>query len=207
MTDTRDKKVYKTIKIGNQTWMAENLNYADSTRTPSLLKSHWCYNNVAANCDVTGRHYTWAAAIDSMALATDADNPQDCGFGKTCSLPDTVYGICPPGWHLPTQAEWSTLLTAVGSRTGKALKSQTGWNDMTIIANGTDAYGFSALPAGLLDDGTFCCDGYVTYFWSASEYDSRRAYMMTTYSSNDDAELSFVFKYDAYSVRCLENSN
>ncbi|WP_275976887.1 FISUMP domain-containing protein, partial [Fibrobacter sp. HC4] len=147
MTDTRDNKTYKTVKIYDQVWMAENLNYADSVKTPSLKGNSWCYGNKAENCDVAGRLYTWAAAIDSVALANDVDNPQTCGYFKECRLPTVVQGVCPSGWHLPTYDEWQTLFKAVGgsSAAGEALKSGSGWSGN---GNGTDTYGFSALPAG-----------------------------------------------------------
>jgi len=69
----------------------------------------------------------------------------DCGYGKICTIPAKVQGICPDGWHLPTRTEWNALFTEVGGKStaGKILKSQTGWD-----GNGTDEYGFSALPAG-----------------------------------------------------------
>ena len=204
MTDPRDKKVYKTVKIGDQTWMAENLNYADSTKTPSLLERSWCYSNKVENCDVAGRLYTWAAAIDSVKLATAADNPQDCGYGKTCSLSATVRGICPDGWHLPTKTEWETLFDEVGgqSTAGKILKSQAGWYNN---GNGTDAYGFSALPAGLrYYTGIFDGGGDYAYFWSATE-NFNQAYYMYLYSDNEDANLYAYYKDYAYSVRCLKD--
>ena len=206
MTDSRDKKVYKTVKIGGQTWMAENLNYADSTKTLSLLERSWCYNNDSANCAVAGRLYTWAAAIDSVKLATDADNPQDCGHRKTCTLPDTVYGICPPGWHLPTQTEWNTLFTEVGgsSTAGKILKSQTGWYNN---GNGTDGVGFSALPAGYRKyTGYFSYDGDTANFWSATENNSNDAYRMGLYYSREDAYLYSHDKNYGFSVRCLQDA-
>ena len=119
MTDSRDKKVYKTIKIGGQTWMAENLNYFDKT----LNNCSWCFgasdSTTTANCAVAGRLYTWAAAIDSAKLYKDMSI--DCGHRKTCTLPDTVYGICPPGWHLPTRAEWDTLITEVGGQSNTGI--------------------------------------------------------------------------------------
>ena len=62
--DSRDGRVYKTVKIGVQTWMAENLNYADSAKTPSLKGNSWCVDNDTANCNVAGRLYTWAAALE-----------------------------------------------------------------------------------------------------------------------------------------------
>ena len=207
MTDTRDNKTYKTVKIGTQVWMAENLNYADSTKTPSLKGKSWCYDNKVENCDVTGRLYTWAAAIDSVALANDADNPQTCGYGKTCTLPTVVQGLCPSGWHLPTYDEWRTLFKAVGgsSAAGKALKSGSGWYRN---GNGTDAYGFSALPAGYRNyDGYFYNAGSYADFWSASqgEYSSDYAYGMYLLYYDGSAYMGGYIKYDAFSVRCLQN--
>ena len=204
MTDSRDGQTYKTVQIGNQTWMAENLNYADSVATPSLLKRSWCFNNKVENCAVAGWLYTWPAAIDSVKLATAADNPQDCGYGKTCSLSATVRGICPDGWHLPTKTEWETLFDEVGgqSTAGKILKSQTGWYNN---GNGTDAYGFSALPAGLrYYTGIFDGGGDYAYFWSATE-NFNQAYYMYLYSDNEDANLYAYYKDYAYSVRCLQD--
>ena len=202
MTDPRDGQIYKTVKIGNQVWMAENLNYADSVKTPSLMGKNWCYANKAENCAVTGRLYTWAAAIDSVKLATDADNPQDCGFDKTwnCTLPAKVQGICPNGWHLPTETEWKTLFTEVGGElgAGKILKAQTGWN-------GTDSVGFSALPAGGRDNGgQFGADGNSAYFWCSNSAGSFYAsYMSLDYTVY--AGLEPGLKDTAFSVRCLKD--
>ena len=204
MTDSRDKKVYKTVKIGAQTWMAENLNYVDSSMTPSLLNRSWCYNNDSANCAVAGRLYTWAAAIDSVALY-DGGNGVDCGCRKTCTLSDTVYGICPPGWHLPTQAEWDTLLTAVGgsSTAGTKLKSQTGWYSN---GNGTDTYGFSGLPVGIryYNGDFYDANGY-TGFWSATQHSSYAAYYMYLDFGVYLADLYDDGKNFGFSVRCLKD--
>ena len=206
MTDTRDNKTYKTVKIGDQVWMAENLNYADSTKMPSLKGKSWCYDNKAENCDVTGRLYTWAAAIDSVALANDADNPQTCGYGKTCTLPAVVQGVCPSGWHLPTNDEWQTLFKAVGgsSVAGKALKSGSGWYGN---GNGTEAYGFSALPAGdRYNDGSFGNAGGIAVFWSASGYYSYYACNVYLRYDYEGARMSDYDKYYGFSVRCLQNN-
>ena len=208
MTDKRDNKTYKTVKIGNQVWMAENLNYADSAKTPSLMGKSWCYDNKAENCDVAGRLYTWAAAIDSVALANDADNPQTCGYGKTCALPAVVQGVCPSGWHLPTYDEWPTLFKAVGgsSAAGKALKSGSGWYSN---GNGTDAYGFSALPAGYrISNGSFDSAGNYADFWSASQggYGSDIAYSMYLLYYYEYANMDYNYKDFGYSVRCLQNN-
>jgi len=212
MTDPRDGQIYKTVKIGNQVWMAENLNYADSVKTPSLMGKNWCYANKAENCAVAGRLYTWAAAIDSVKFATDADNPQDCGYGKTCTLPAKVQGICPDGWHLPTKTEWETLFIEAGgeSTAEKNLKSQNGWN----ISNGTDAFGFSAIPAGFgrtwFPEGFyFFYKGDYAFFWSATEsteyIGNIQAYSMELDYDYELENLDESYKAFAYSVRCLKD--
>ena len=205
IVDSRDGQTYKTVKIGNQVWMAENLNYADSVKTPSLIGKSWCYANKAENCAVTGRLYTWTAAIDSVKLATDADNPQDCGSGKECTLPDTVQGICPPGWHLPEKKEWETLLTKVGGEATalKVLKSQTGWFRQ---GNGSDDVGFSALPAGdRIDNGNFFDIGKLAGFWSASETDYNYAKALDLGYCSNYAALGYYKKSLGFSVRCLKD--
>ena len=205
MTDSRDGKKYKTVKLGSQTWMAENLNFADSVASPSLKGKSWCYDNKVENCAVTGRLYTWAAAIDSAKLASDADNPQDCGYGKTCSLPASVQGICPKGWHLPNKLEWNTLISAVGGKktAGSALKSQTGWFGG---GNGTDSLGFSALPAGLRDlNGNFYDVGVGSYIWSATLLSSHEAAYMNLYYGHKSALQNSDYSYVGFSVRCLQN--
>lgn len=209
MTDERDGNVYRTVKIGDQVWMAENLNYADSSKTPSLLKRSRCYKNVAKNCDVAGRLYTWAAAMDSVKTG--------CGYRSTCDLASAnstgsstgsatlVQGICPTGWHLPSQTEWMALFTAVGgqSTAGKVLKSQSGWNNN---GNGTDAFGFSALPAGdRASDGYFYDIGARTYFWSSSEVNSSDAYIVLLYHNHKNAYLYNYGKNLVFSVRCVKD--
>ena len=205
MTDSRDGQTYKTVTIGTQTWMAENLNYA-YTEVPFKYKDYtsdstsWCYKNDAANCAKYGRLYTWAAAIDSAKLYTDKSI--DCGYGHTCPLPDTVYGICPPGWHLPNETEWNALFTVAGGKSAavKVLKSQSGWYNN---ANVTDAFGFSALPAGIRDEhGIYDNEGILAFFWSSSEYNSGIAHRMQLYNG---ANLDGGKKCDGYSVRCIKD--
>lgn len=205
LVDPRDGKVYKTIKIASQTWMAENLNYADSVKTESLKGNNWCYHNDTMNCDVVGRYYTWAAAIDSVGLAEN--EALDCGYGKRCWLPDTIYGICPPGWHLPKEKEWYALLDALGGKdiAGRVLKSQSGW---FLHGCGTDSTGFSALPAGrkFVDD-YFDYEGLIAYFWSSSEYTEDYArFMGLTYDHYWEAFMYTHKKSYGFSVRCLKNS-
>jgi uncharacterized protein (TIGR02145 family) len=218
MTDSRDGQTYKTVTIGTQTWMAQNLNYA-YTDVPykhgnyTSDSTSWCYNDDANNCSKYGRLYTWAAAMDSVG--TLSTNGKGCGFGTTCSPTYPVRGICPEGWHLPTKAEFETLITAVSGQftAGKVLKSTSGWR----LNNGSDAFAFSALPAGYRnDDGDYSVEGDDAYFWSSTEGngesfwsstedDSDYAYSMYLYYINDVAYLSDDYKYYGYSVRCLKD--
>lgn len=206
MTDSRDGQTYKTVTIGDQVWMAENLNYADRAKTPSLLKRSWCgggLNWSEGNCAIFGRLYTWAAAIDSVALY-DGGNGVDCGYGmKICMLPAKVQGICPEGWHLPTETEWKTLFDEVGgySSAGKVLKSQTGWNNNE---NGSDAVGFAALPAGRRGSVGYFFDNNAT-FWSATQYSDIYACCMYFDYNGSAARLGRNDENDGFSVRCLKD--
>ena len=209
--DERDNHVYKTTTIGDQIWMAENLNYADSNETPSLKGKSWCYNDSAEYCDKYGRLYTWAAAIDSVRLA-----PLDCGYMKDCGRLSMVQGICPSGWHLPSYEELCVLFSVVERdyEAGLGLKSKTGgWHDSYDgeDRNGVDAFGFSALPAGFYssDDGysdrEFSSEGVQTNFWSSTRATSYDAYYLWV-AEVEYADLHHHFKRNGYSVRCLKDA-
>lgn len=212
--DPRDKQVYKVVKIEvmdknySQVWMAENLNYADSVKTPGLKGQNWCYNNDEKNCKVSGRYYTWAAAIDSVALANDSKNPLNCGYGKTCGINRGVQGICPDGWHLPTLHEWGLLSVALGNAgvAGDSLKALTGWDYAgTADNNGVDAYGFAALPTGrMVSTSSWSNVGSNVYYWSSEEdgtYEARYSNINNIYTK------FYLFqgsKKYGQSVRCIK---
>ena len=206
-TDERDGKVYKTVKIGKQVWMAENLNYADSVKTPSLLRSSWCYDNDPANCATMDRLYTWMAAIDSTKLATDKDDPKICGYGMACGLTKRVQGICPEGYHLPDTTDWNLLITAVGGwdNAGKMLKSQSAeW----LYSPGSDYFGFSALPGGFrYRSSSFDAVGGSAYFWASTEKSEEDVYHAYSICMGHIAIDSFSdgFKDNGFSVRCVKD--
>ena len=213
LTDDRDGQTYKTVKIGEQWWMAENLNYA-YTGVPfkdgdfTSDSTSWCYDNDAANCAKYGRLYTWAAAMDSVG--TWSTNGMGCGYYRECSPTNPVRGICPEGWHLPDATEWNALFTAVGGKAtaGIMLKSMRGWNDKDdgTSGNGSDAYSFSALPAGNRDYyGVFYGEGYEALFWSSTENYSNDAYYMYLNYGYDCARLNIDYKDLGFSVRCLKD--
>ena len=211
IVDIRDGQIYKTVRIGKQVWMAENLNYSDSARTPSLLNRSWCFENDSANCKLAGRLYTWAAAIDSVTLARNSTHPLDCGYKKACGLDSAVQGICPEEWHLPTRAEWRALFNEIGadsvvkgSSGGTWLKSQVGWY-ANGNANGSDDYGFSVISAGIRTvEGDYRNKGASTWFWSASEASSVDAHYIE-FTSNNSIHLFDDTKFYGCSIRCVKD--
>ena len=191
MTDPRDNQTYKTVTIGSQTWMAENLNYETA--------NSFCYEDNVSNCTKYGRLYTWAAAMDSAGVYSV--NSKGCGYGGHCSVKPPARGICPEGWHVPTWAEWYTLYSAIGS-TPYAMQAKgfDNWPDAT------DAYGFSALPAGDYYYGISSNFGKSSSFWSASEGSSEGAYEWSL--GADEADFSIGHgseKICSFSVRCVKD--
>jgi uncharacterized protein (TIGR02145 family) len=183
-------ETYQTVVIGSQTWMARNLNYNASGSK--------CYDDEASNCATYGRLYNWATA---MAL------PSNCNESSCSSQINAKHrGICPSGWHIPSDAEWTTLTDFVGSNAGTKLKATSGWNSYSGVPAGTDVYGFSALPGGFgSSDGSFGGVGSNGYWWSASEDYSNDAYYRYMYYYNEDVDYSNDFKSYLYSVRCLQD--
>ena len=145
--DARDGKSYKTVTIGTQVWMAENLNI--DYQVNGVSYGSYCYYNKDANCDTYGRLYTWGAAMDSAGIYSS--DGKGCGNENECTPAKRVRGVCPEGWHLPNDKEWDTLLTYAGRDSNKSfasLKASSGWEEK---CNGTDSLGFSAKPAGIGD--------------------------------------------------------
>jgi uncharacterized protein (TIGR02145 family) len=162
-------QTYKTVKIGSQTWMAENLNYATD--------SSWCLENDEHNCTNKGkgRLYTW-----EMAMI-----------------------VCPSGWHLPSSGEWDDLVYFVGgvSGSGKKLKTTTGWDSN---GNGTDEFGFAAVPTGERVGSGFGNLEHA-YWWTSSENDDAKAYYQRMYNYSNDMGRSYETKRNGHAVRCLKD--
>ncbi|SHL29596.1 major paralogous domain-containing protein, partial [Fibrobacter intestinalis] len=197
--DARDGQIYKSVKIGNQVWMAENLNYDYNEGT---AKSY-CYNDEQESCAKYGRLYTWAAAMDSAGVF--GDGGEGCGFLVTCSATEPVRGVCPESWHLPSYTEWKTLFTAVGGTTvaGTKLKSKSGWYNN---GNGTDEYGFSGVPAGNRDrEGLYNDAGKDARFWSSTERGSFPAYLWIFSYGNTTVSSGYHDKFFGYSIRCIKD--
>ncbi len=207
LLDDRDGQTYRTVKIGDQVWMAENLNYAYLQPTEDLDSSSFCFNDSAEYCEKKGRLYLWSAAMDSAG--TWSANGKGCGYRKTCLEKNPVRGVCPEGWHLPTPEEGKKLLAAVGgqSTAGTTLKSTSSWRKN---GNGTDDFGFSALPTGwrwYYEEETYSNEDILTYFWCSAEYDGYQAYYMVLRYDNDSARVDFSVNKgnDGFSVRCVQD--
>ena len=195
--DARDGQTYKMVKIGDQVWMAQNLNYQ--------AENSWCGGGrhetmEEGDCAIYGRLYTWAAAMGK--------SEDECGCYHDCTTLGTgnVQGVCPNGWHVPAQSEWEELFGVVGGTTtaGLKLKTKTGWIGE---GNGTDDYGFSALSAGIAHYGGFFEGlGRKAYFWSASQFSKDYAYC-TSFSFHNYASLYHDYSKDySFSVRCVKDS-
>lgn len=191
LKDSRDGKNYKTVKIGTQTWMAENLNfrYVQTTYKGGLADtSSYCYGNSLDSCAKYGRLYVWSAATDSAGA-----------FSSTTPT-NFVRGICPEGWHLPDTTEWNTLIMAVCAK-GSVLKSQTGWN--IDVGNGTDDFGFSVLPGGYGQLPAFYRVGSDAFFWSITINQRYReaVYLLEPGGLHVGGRLD----KHIYSIRCLKD--
>jgi len=201
MTDLRDGQIYKTVKIGNQWWMAENLNYNQSS-----YGNDWCYANDSSNSIIYGRLYNWYAAMQGASSVSN-------NYGK-------VQGVCPHGWHIPSDAEWKQLEMYLGmSRTysdndgnrstekkGKLKEtSTTHWRYPNTGA--TNSSGFTALPGGRYTDGSFNDLGYYTLFWTSTEYyyDTTVAWYRGLSWNNYFINRYAYSKKHGYSVRCVKN--
>ncbi|GEM_PF-678047 len=214
-TDTRDGQVYKTITIGTQTWMAQNLNYA-YTGMPYKNGSYtsdstsWCYNNKESYCDRYGRLYTWAAAMDSAGITDSSGAGKGCGyFGTTtCRVDSTsttlVRGVCPEGWHLPNKAEWKTLQAAVKSSDPDLMLKST--SDEWGYYKGSDSIGFAVLPAGVCVGNYFHDNGNATFFWGPTpNYSFQSA--DASYFESYGMKYRSVNMFQGGSVRCIKNSD
>jgi uncharacterized protein (TIGR02145 family) len=184
--------------------MAENLNYkVAGSKCYGEDDSYYSSSEVQSNCDKYGRLYDWATA---MALDASCNSTSCSGYVSA-----KHRGICPSGWHIPSNAEWTTLISYVESEkecsscAGTHLKATSDWNSYSGITN-LDTYGFSALPGGFgSSDGFFNTVGDYGSWWSANEvysYDAYGRYMSYNYEYADYLNLN---KYGLFSVRCLQD--
>jgi uncharacterized protein (TIGR02145 family) len=220
-----DGNTYKTVKIGTQWWMAENLkttHFSNGTEITliennaswdnlTLSDKGYCYyNDSIAQAATYGALYNWAGAMN--------------GTQSSESIPSHIRGICPAGWHLPSDCEWIVLEIQLGmsyneawlvgwrgTNEGSKMKTKSGWFNN---GNGTNSSGFSALPAGFRSsNGLFSDRGKVTHFWSSTEYANITSYAFNRELGYNQSEVgwfraSHYYGYPkdfGFSVRCVKD--
>jgi uncharacterized protein (TIGR02145 family) len=209
---------YPTVQIGYQCWFAKNLNVGtmihgekDQINNSNLEK--YCHNNDSANCTIYGGLYQWAEAVQYQNGASNSAFPNPTFSGN-------LRGICPTGWHLPSNAEFCTLMTFLdasancnvfgtsSTTAGGTLKSTSDlWNSPNTGAANTS--GFFGLPGGYRISGAYrSCGrfhslGYSTYFWSFSESSSNNAIGYLLYANFSDINRYGYDKNYGCSIRCI----
>lgn len=193
LVDPRDSQSYNTVSIANQCWMAENLNVGTridgvDEQTDNSTMEKYCYDDDVANCDIYGGLYQW----DEMMQYVTTEG---------------VQGICPDGWHLPTDDEWTTLTTFLGGENvaGGKMKETgtTHWNSPNTGA--TNSSGFTALPGGFRYSGSFSSLGNYGYWRSSSEYSGSNVWYRYLFYDGVRVDRNNGYKTSGFSVRCLKN--
>jgi len=198
-------QVYNPILIGDQCWLKENLDvgdwiFGDNEMSNDGMIEKYCYDDDPLNCDLFGGLYQW----DEMMQYVTTEGAQ---------------GICPDGWHIPTDEEWKQLEGAVdshydypdpqwdntdfrGYNCGKNLKTTSGWSNE---GNGIDLYGFSAFPAGWKGANDFYFITEATAFWTSSDNITIQAWHRQLYNNSDAIKRNNIDQDVAFSVRCVKD--
>ena len=211
--------VYATVQIGNQCWMRDNLrttHYADGTAIPldssytnSAEPCYYDYSSSAIPLTQRGYLYNWPAVMR--------------GASSSNTNPSGVQGICPTGWHVPSDAEWTQLTDYVSSQSeylcsnnteniAKALSSTTDWSSSSstcAVGNNMDlnnTTGFSAMPAGYRYNLGFTNSGKYAYFWSSTEASLGNSWYRSFYYNYAYVYRNNYGKHLGYSVRCLRDT-
>jgi len=193
-------KTYHTVEIGNQCWLKENLDVGTRIngaieQTNNGVIEKYCYNDDPNNCTTYGGIYQWAETVQYQNGASNITSPNPPFKGN-------VQGICPSGWHIPDNGEFTNLATAVYND-GNALKREDQGNAQGI---GTNTSGFSGLLSGCTVNGTSGDLGYNGNFWSLSENSATQAYEMWFEDGSNHIGLGPGIKVPlGFSVRCLKD--
>lgn len=231
---------YQVVQIGNQCWMKENMRATTSPSTGTYLiptadttyiytftgkQARWC-NNDSSSYALYGLLYNWNAAVDTFNTAY-GETSENHNFNNEVSLTFNGHrrGICPEGWHLPIDAEWTALTNYVSSQSeyvcgdsasyiAKALASEIGWNNYSCgecdpgdqSQHTNNSTGFSAVPAGYCFDGVFLYFYHrVAVFWSSLSYNGFNPFIRSLSNNSADVYRSGYRKTFCLSVRCLRD--
>jgi uncharacterized protein (TIGR02145 family) len=202
LTDYRDNKVYRTVKIGEQVWMAENLNF----------KYVWgkaqssCKDYDIDGCETYGRLYGWSATVDSVGIFSD--DGKGCGMHE-CEMAEKARGVCPRGWHLPSASEWEVLIDAAGGADVagfnlKAARGKGGW----FGELGNDSLGFSVMAAGCAGtEAIFSCgiSDEAHFYTSTWEDDGAVTVSFSRYDKKVNMSKYKFYTPFQYSIRCIKD--
>jgi uncharacterized protein (TIGR02145 family) len=181
LTDIRDNKVYPTVQIGSQCWLAANLNFgtiiaSTQDQRDNCVSEKYCYNDNPVNCTNQGGLYQWDE------LMQYDDTPGDQGF-------------CPPAWHIPTENDWNTLFANFVNNgfAGSPLK-YSGYS------------GFNALLSGVRHiDKSWDFQGFATFFWSSTSYVGYKAWAHGMNDVDPSVSVYPASRVNAFSVRCIHD--
>ena len=229
--------VYNTVQIGDQCWMRDNLRTTTSPSTGTYLippagtsytysgkQARWYNNDSATYAPMNyGLLYNWNAAVDTFNTAY-GETSVNTDYNNAVSVTFSGHrrGICPAGWHLPSDAEWTQLTDYVCSQSeytcsgnsnyiAKALASTEGWNssgDNCVVGNdpsSNNATGFSAVPAGACTGSSFGGAGSHAYFWSSTQNYGDYAYGRGLFYYYAPVYRGSYYKANGFSVRCLRD--
>jgi uncharacterized protein (TIGR02145 family) len=183
-------RTYHTVQIGSQCWLKENLNVgtmivSSVSQTNDSTIEKYCYQNDSLNCNLFGGLYTWNEIMQYQSSGTN------------------IQGLCPSGWHIPTDIEYKSLSNAV-SDNGNSLKALLQGGGKGV---GTDSSGFSALFSGYCQQGGGFSDlHYYTNFWTSIKSNSGYAIVMWLSSDNGIINQNPTADNETgFSVRCIKN--
>jgi uncharacterized protein (TIGR02145 family) len=203
LIDSRDGNKYTVAKINGSYWMAENLRYVDSTGMGNLRGNSWCHED-DKDCSKFGRLYSWTAAMDFDKRYLSSR------MGYTIN----TQGVCPSGWHIPSQIEWNNLVDYLKKQnkdegSGTSLKSTETWEKSDSANAPTNRFGFNALAAGRRnnDGETFLSSGRIAFFWSSTEKDDGTAYGWQLRNDVNELQEGNFYKDHGLSIRCIAGLN
>jgi uncharacterized protein (TIGR02145 family) len=199
MVDSRNNKTYPTLKMGSKCWIGENLNigtmiYNTAEQSDNDFFEKYCYNNLESNCEIYGGLYQWG---ESMNYSTSSNtNPSD------------RQGICPAGWHLPSNAEWSEMIAFLGneSTAGGMMKEAGLTHWASPNTGGSNSSSFTGLPTGFrYSNQQFYLLTYYTYFWTSTENSSIDTWVRGLDYSTGGISNSCATKQYGLPVRCVQD--
>ena len=181
LTDVRDTKQYPTIKLGSQCWMAANLNFGTQVPSSSMQRDNcttekYCLNDISANCTTLGGLYQWDEVMQFEPV-------------------ESIQGLCPPGWHIPSENDWNTLFNLYTSSgfAGSPLK-YTWYSGFDVFLNGIR-----------FDNRNWDFDTFATFLWSSTSHGPVKAWAHSMNSINPSVSFYPGNRSNAFYVRCIKN--